>query len=59
MENFEQDAANAMDSTDHDVTKYQIPLDGEDDQSIVSMFVTALEKECRNGGKVRTDNIFS
>ena len=46
MGNFDQEAANNMDSSEHDVMKYQIPSEGEDDQSIIDMFVGALEKEC-------------
>ena len=52
MECLQQNAANAADSIEHDVEQYQNPLHGEDAQTVVAMFISALEKECRNGGKV-------
>jgi hypothetical protein len=58
MYNFEQDAANNMESDEHDVTKYQIPFEGEDDQSIMDMFVGTLEKECnKKSAKVGISNL--
>ena len=58
MECLHQNAANAADSTEHDVDLYQNPLHGEDTQTIVAMFISALEKECRNGGKVSLSSRF-